>query len=74
MPEAANCTVVPAGILGLIGVTDMEDRVAGVTVRVVLPEVLPNVAVMFVLPAAMAVDWPLLFTVATKVLDEAQLT
>ena len=74
MPEAVNCTVVPAGILGLIGVTDMEDRVAGVTVRVVLPEVLPNVAVMFVLPAAMAVDWPLLFTVATKVLDEAQVT
>jgi hypothetical protein len=74
VPEAANCSVIPAGTLGLAGVTDMEDKVAEVTVRVVLPEILPEVAVMVAVPAAMAVARPLLFTVATDVLDELQAT
>ena len=52
----------------------MEDRVAGVTVRVVLPEILPKVAVMVVVPAARAVARPLLLTVATEVFDEVQVT
>ena len=74
MAEAANCAVVPAGMLGLAGVTEMEDRVAEVTVRVVLPAILPKVAVIFVLPAARAVARPLPLTVATKRLDEVQVT
>ena len=74
VPEAANCLVFPAGMLGLAGVTAIEERVAAVTVRVVLPEILPEVAVMVEVPAARAVAKPLLLTVATEVLDELQVT
>jgi hypothetical protein len=61
-------------MLGLAGVTAMEDKVAEVTVRVVFPEILPEVAVMVAVPAAMAVPNPLLLTVAAAVLDELQVT
>jgi len=74
VPEAANCRVFPAGMLGLAGVTDMEDRVAEVTVRVVFPAILPDVALMVEAPAAPAVARPLLFTVALDVSDELQAT
>jgi len=74
VPEAANCWVFPAGTLGLAGVTDMEVRIAVVTLRAVFPEILPEVAVMVVMPAATAVARPLLLTVATDVLDELQVT
>jgi len=73
-PEAANCWVIPAGMLALTGVTDMEDRVAEFTVRVMLPEIAPEMAVMAVVPAAPAVARPLLLTVATAGLDELQAT
>ena len=55
-------------------VTDMEDRIAGSTVSVVLPRIVPEVAVMVAVPRAMAVARPLLSTVATDVLDELQMT
>jgi hypothetical protein len=74
VPEAANCLVFPAAMLGLAGVTDMEDRVATVTVRVVFPEILPEVAVMVAVPAATPVARPLLFTVAADVFEELQVT
>jgi hypothetical protein len=45
-----------------------------VTVRVVLPEILPEAAVIVAVPAVTAVARPLLFTVATEVLDELQVT
>ena len=61
-------------MLGLAGVTDMEDRVAEVAVRVVLPEIIPELAVMVALPAATAVARPLLLTIATDVFDELQVT
>ena len=62
-------------MLGLAGVTAMEDRVAEFTVRLALPEILPEVAVMVVpVPTATAVARPLLFTVAIDVLDELQAT
>jgi len=64
----------PAGMLGLAGVTDMEDRVAEVAVRVVLPEIIPELAVMVALPAATAVARPVLLTIATEVFDELQVT
>ncbi len=56
----------------MVGVTEIEDRVAEVTVRVVLPEILPAVAVMLEVSVARAVTRPLLLTVATGVLDELQ--
>ena len=74
VPEAANCNVFPTCKVGLAGVTDTEDRTAGVTVRTVLPGMPPDVAVMFAVPVATAVAKPLLLTVATGVLDELQVT
>jgi hypothetical protein len=50
----------------------MEERVAAVAVRVVLPEIPPEVAVTVVLPAATPEARPALFTVATNVLEELQ--
>ena len=52
----------------------MEDRVAEYTVRVVLPDTFPEVAVMIAVPGAMAVARPLLFMVATDGFDELQVT
>ena len=66
--------VSPAGTLELAGVTDMEDRVAGVTVRIVFPEMVPEVAVMVDVPAATPVARPLLLTVATDISDDLQVT
>ena len=73
-PKAVNCWVNPTWILGLTGATNTEDRVADVTVRLVLREIVPEVAVMVAIPGAMAVAKPLLSTVATDVLDELQVT
>ena len=82
---AVNCVGSPTGVLGLAGlvtdllwpVTDMED-VAFATVRVVLPEMLPIMAVMVavLLTAAVAATFtkPPLLTVATKGFDELQVT
>ena len=77
MPVAVNCWVTPAGILcilGVGGVIEIEDKVAEFTVRLVLPEILPEVAVMAALPAATAVARPLMFTVATNISEELQAT
>ena len=62
------------GMLGLAGVIDMEERVAGVTVKVVLPKILPEAAEMIATPAATAVPRPLLLTIATAVFDDRQVT
>jgi len=56
------------------GVTAIEDKVAAVTVRVVVSVNVPLVAVMVVVPAAMVVTRPLVLIVATAVLDEVQVT
>jgi hypothetical protein len=71
---AVNCWMNPVGTVELPGVTVMEERVAEVTVRFVLPEILPELAVMVAVPAATAVARPLLLTVADDVFDELQLT
>ena len=74
---AANCWVIPEGmlgILGLAGITDIEERVAEVTVTVVLPRMLPEAAEMIAVPAATAVARPLLLIVATDVSEELQVT
>ena len=56
------------------GVTDMEDRVAGIIVRVVFPEMLPEVALMRDVPTATALARPMPLTVATDVFDDLQVT
>jgi len=75
IPMAVNCWVSPIGMLGLSGVTDMEDRVAWGTVRVVFPDLPPKEAVIVAEPVATAVARPpLLLTIATDVFDEPQVT
>ena len=53
---------------------DIEDRVARFTLKLVVPEILPEVAVMVVVPDATVVARPLPSTVATDVLDDPQVT
>jgi hypothetical protein len=78
VPVAVNCWGVPRAMLGFVGVTAMETRVADVTVRVVEPEMPPEVAVIVAVPAATAVALPLvpaaLLMVAKDAADELQVT
>ena len=73
---ATNRCPTPTGrLLGLTvaGVTVMDDRLAEITVRVMVPETPSKVAVMVAVPAATGVTRPPL-TVATEVFDEVQET
>jgi hypothetical protein len=77
VPVAVNCRVVPSTMLGLTGVIAMDTSVAEVTVNVVDPDVLPNVAVIVVEPADADVASPLetaLLMAATPAADELQVT
>ena len=74
VPVAVNCCVVPAGIEGIAGVTAMETRVAGVTVRLVDPTIDPEVAVTLVVPTATLVATPAGLTVAIFEFAVPQLT
>ena len=61
-------------MIRLTGVTVMEDRAAEFTVRVILPEIFPEVAVRATVPLATEVARPLLLTVATAALEDLQAT
>jgi hypothetical protein len=61
-------------MLGLGGVTARDNRVAEFTVRVVLPEIPPEVAVMVVVPTETPMARPVLSIVATDVSDQPQVT
>src|SRR5207245_4266133 len=78
VPVAVCWRVVAFGILVVVGVTVKVDRFAAVTVRVVLPETPPKVAVIVVVPAATDVakpcEPPALLIVDTAVLAELQVT
>ena len=71
-----NCWVVPRATEALLGVTAMET--SAVTVRVVEPEIFPDLAVIVVVPAAFEVAFPfdpaLLLMVATDSAEELQVT
>ena len=75
---AVKCCVVPSAMLGLVGVTEMEISVAEVTASEVDADILPDVAVIVVEPAATEVANPLepavLLMAATAVADELQVT
>jgi hypothetical protein len=58
VPVAVNCSVLPKGIVGLAGVTEIETSAGLVTDRTVLPLTLPEVAVMVTVP----VDPPVVLT------------
>ena len=75
VPVAVSCGVNPTLTVGLAGVTVMEERIAAAaTVRVAFPEIVPEVAVMVAVPAAMAIARPLLSTTATNGFAELQVT
>jgi hypothetical protein len=78
VPVAVNCCVVPRKIEGLAGVTAIETRVTSVTVRVVEPEMFPDVAVIVVVPAAIEAAFPfdpaVLLMVAIDSVEEVQIT
>ena len=66
--------MLPAATDGFAGVTAIETSVAAVTVRVVEPGTLPNVALIVVVPAFTVVAKPVVLIVAAAVLEEAQVT
>ena len=63
---------------GLGGVTMIETSVTGVTVKVVEPEILPDLAVIVVVPTVLELAFPFDMTtlpmVATDLFEELQLT
>ena len=73
-----NWVVAPLATVALAGVTAIETRTAGVTVSVVLPDTLPDTALIVVEPvpavAARPFEPAALLMVATAVLDELQVT
>ena len=69
-----NCLVRPLAILGFAGVTVIELRVAAVTVSVVFPDMLFNVALITEVPAVKPVARPPAVTVATSVVSDDQAT
>ena len=73
VPVAVNCWVVRSGMLGLAGVTAMEDKTEEVTIRMVPPETAPEVAVMIVEPGVRPLAKPVMLTVAIAVLDDSQI-
>jgi len=74
VPVAVNCCVVPSGIDGIAGVTAIVTSTAGVTVKVVEPEIAPNVAVTLLLPKATLLTSPCPFTVAMLLSAVLQVT
>ena len=58
VPVAINCWVVSTAMLGFAGVTAIETKTALVTIKVVLPDTAPKVALMLVLPGATEVAKP----------------
>ena len=78
VPVALNCCVVLVAIEGFVGVTAIHAKTAGVTVRVAVPVIEPDVAVMFAVPVPTLLANPsvpaLLLIVAMPVADELHCT
>jgi len=78
VPIAVNCLLSPVVIFGFVGVTVIDINTAVVTVQVVEPETLPDVAVIVDEPLSTAVASPLppaaLLIVTTLMLEERHIT
>lgn len=74
VPVAVNCCVALVAMLELSGVTtiDTNAAVCVVIVNVAIPETLPDIALIVVVPAATAVAIPAFETFALLVSDEIQ--
>jgi hypothetical protein len=70
MPVALNWLVCPAARLAELGRICREDSVAAVTVKAMVPEIVPTVAVTVTLPTFRAVNKPELPTVAIVESDD----
>lgn len=64
--------VVPTGAVAVCGLTAIDTRAAGVTVRTEEPETEPTVAVMVAVPCPVLVARPAAFTVAAEGVSELQ--
>jgi hypothetical protein len=73
LPVAVNCCVMPRAMEGAAGVREIELNVAPVTVSAVDPLIVPEVAVIVVVPAVAPVANPPLPMAATEVADEVQI-
>lgn len=74
LPTAVNCCCVPAAIVTVAGLTEIEVKCAATTVSVDVSDKAPNVAVIVVCPAPTVATSPAVLTVATEVEDELQVT
>lgn len=78
MPVALNCWVMPFTTVGSLGVISRETRETPVTVREVVPEILPEAAAIVVVPAERAFADPLsaalLLIAAIETSEELQVT
>jgi hypothetical protein len=74
VPVAVNCFVLPATTDGFTGVTAIETSVAALTVSVVEPETLPEVALIVVVPACNAEARPVGLIVPVVVFVEDHVT
>jgi len=74
VPVAVNCKEYSKGMIGSLGVTDIKTRGTAATMRFVLPETLPVVAIMVVEPAETAVASPVVLTVAIDGFNVLQVT
>ena len=72
VPVAVNCCVVPLGIDRFAGVTAIETRTAGPTVKVVVAVTPAELALIWEVPCAAPVARPLALMVATAVFEDAQ--
>lgn len=70
IPVAVNCLVVPLAIEGLVGVIEIEERVAADTVKTVFPVMALSVALIVAVPTAAPVATPSLLIVVILVLEE----
>lgn len=71
-----NCCVLPLAIEGLGGVTAIDTKVAGVTVRLVEPKILPEIAEISVIGTSVlrAVARPAGLIVAVASTDDTHVT
>lgn len=73
-PMATKACVKPVGTEGVKGVTEIESSVAEPTVKVAVPDLSPDVAVIIAFPAETLVTKPVESTVAMEVLLDVQVT
>jgi hypothetical protein len=72
VPVAANCWLVPLAIDALPGLTDNDTNTGAVTAKLAEPVMVPEVAVIVVVPGATLVAYPAAPIVATPETDDAQ--